>query len=75
MYAIIVLILPVLFLVDNSTCKRPNVLLLIIDDLKPAIRCYEDKSAYTPNIDFISKKSFLFKNAFAQVIFFSVIYY
>lgn len=47
--------------------KRPNVLFIIIDDLKPAIRGFGYESAYTPHIDTLAEKSFIFKNAFAQV--------
>ncbi|KAJ8983450.1 hypothetical protein NQ317_013325 [Molorchus minor] len=37
------------------------------DDLKPAINSFGDKAAYTPNIDRLAEKSFIFKNAFAQI--------
>ncbi|MEY4005156.1 MAG: hypothetical protein RLZZ221_1252, partial [Verrucomicrobiota bacterium] len=30
---------------------RPNVLLILVDDLKPAIGSYGDRLAKTPNID------------------------
>ncbi|KAG5893571.1 hypothetical protein JTB14_028338 [Gonioctena quinquepunctata] len=50
----------------NVFTKKPNVLLIIVDDLKPALKCFGDENAYTPNIDELSKKSFLFNNAFAQ---------
>lgn len=36
-------------LVENTA--KPNVLLICVDDLKPAIGCYGDKAAKTPNID------------------------
>lgn len=35
--------------VENTA--KPNVLLICVDDLKPAIGCYSDKAAKTPNID------------------------
>lgn len=57
-----------LLFINSSYCKTPNVLFVIIDDLKPTLNCYGDKSAYTPNIDFIAQKSFVFNNAFAQVM-------
>lgn len=63
----LILLIQLLF-INSSYCKTPNVLFVIIDDLKPALNCYGDKSAYTPNIDFIAQKSFVFNNAFAQVI-------
>ncbi|XP_066152556.1 iduronate 2-sulfatase isoform X1 [Euwallacea fornicatus] len=50
----------------SSYCYRPNVLFLIVDDLKPALGCYGDSQAYTPNIDKIASKSFIFTQTFAQ---------
>uniref|UniRef100_A0A1B6C2X0 Sulfatase N-terminal domain-containing protein n=1 Tax=Clastoptera arizonana TaxID=38151 RepID=A0A1B6C2X0_9HEMI len=52
-----------------STCNlkpRLNILLIIIDDLRPALGCYGDTRAYTPNIDELSKEGILFKQAFVQ---------
>jgi iduronate 2-sulfatase len=34
-----------------QAAERPNVLLLLVDDLKPALGCYGDKLAKTPNLD------------------------
>ena len=47
---------------------KPNVLLIVVDDLRPALGCYGDKAAVTPNIDQLATHSALFTNAFAQVI-------
>lgn len=44
-----------------------NILLIVVDDLRPALRCYGDAVAITPNIDALASKSLLFKNAYAQV--------
>lgn len=49
--------------------KQPNVLFIIIDDLKPAISSFGYEGAYTPHIDALAEKSFIFKNVFAQVSF------
>lgn len=46
---------------------KENVLLIIVDDLRPALRCYGDHSAYTPNIDSLAQHSFVFTKAYAQV--------
>lgn len=52
----------------NSCYAKPyNVLLIVVDDLRPALGIYGDNNAYTPNIDKLSKNSFVFKNAFCQV--------
>lgn len=43
-----------------------NVLMIIADDLRPVIKAYGDKNAYTPNIDKLAEESFVFHKAFAQ---------
>lgn len=45
---------------------KPNFLFIIVDDLRPALGCFGDKNAYTPNIDSLAKKSVIFTEAFAQ---------
>lgn len=34
-----------------ASSSRPNILLLLVDDLKPALGCYGDPIAQTPNLD------------------------
>lgn len=53
---------------------KQNVLLIISDDLRPALGCYGDENAYTPNIDALSQESVIFHNAYAQVSYFQVLY-
>ncbi|CAH1777299.1 unnamed protein product [Owenia fusiformis] len=43
-----------------------NVLLLVVDDLRPALGCYGDSLLKTPNIDQLASKSVQFNNAYAQ---------
>ena len=38
----------------SAETERPNVLLILVDDLKPALGCYGDLVAKTPNIDSLS---------------------
>ena len=40
--------------------NRPNVLLLLVDDLKPALGCYGDAAAKTPHIDRLAQRSMRF---------------
>lgn len=56
-----------LFLCAKDIASKPNVLFIISDDLRPAIGCYGDRNAHTPNIDQLAQKSFIYKNAYAQV--------
>ena len=45
--------------------KLPNVLFIIIDDLRPALGCYGDL-ALTPNIDALAQRGTLFSRAYCQ---------
>uniref|UniRef100_A0A0A9XN97 Iduronate 2-sulfatase n=1 Tax=Lygus hesperus TaxID=30085 RepID=A0A0A9XN97_LYGHE len=48
------------------SAARNNVLLIIFDDLRPALGCYGDRNAVTPNIDRIAQDGFIFQRAYAQ---------
>ncbi|XP_041496890.1 iduronate 2-sulfatase isoform X2 [Microtus oregoni] len=50
----------------NSATDALNVLLIIVDDLRPSLGCYGDKLVRSPNIDQLASHSILFQNAFAQ---------
>jgi len=50
----------------SLTAKPFNVLFISIDDLRPALGCYGDKTALTPNIDQLAKRSILFNRAYCQ---------
>lgn len=46
--------------------QRPNVLLILVDDLKPALGCYGDRFAQTPNIDQLAKSGLRFDLAYCN---------
>lgn len=50
-----------------SDQTKNNVLIIIVDDLRPNLGLYGYKNAFTPNIDRVFNNSFIFTNAFAQV--------
>lgn len=52
---------------NKSLLLKPNVLLILIDDLRPELGVYGSRNAHTPNIDSLAETSFVFTNAFAQV--------
>jgi len=52
--------------VAQSAAKRPNVLFIAIDDLRPALGCYGDATAITPNIDRLASRGTVFNRAYCQ---------
>ena len=46
--------------------KRPNILLILVDDLKPTLGVYGDPVAHSPNIDRLAEKGMVFKNAYCN---------
>ena len=46
--------------------KKPNILFIAIDDLKPTIGAYDDNYAITPNMDKIAKNGTVFLNNHTQ---------
>ncbi|MGC4003769.1 MAG: sulfatase-like hydrolase/transferase [Pirellulales bacterium] len=46
--------------------KKPNVLLICVDDLKPLIGAYGDPLAQTPNLDALAKRGVRFDAAFCN---------
>ena len=49
-----------------APARQPNVLLLCVDDLKPALGCYGDRLARTPNIDRLAARGLRFDAAYCN---------
>ena len=49
-----------------SNNKHPNVLFVIVDDLRPELGCYGNTEIKTPNFDRFAKESVVFKRAYCQ---------
>ena len=47
--------------------KRPNILFIAVDDLRPELGCYGAKQVKTPNIDAMAKEAVLFENSYCNV--------
>src|SRR5687768_11227275 len=46
--------------------KRPNVLFILADDLRPQLGCYGERQTVTPNIDRLASEGVVFKRTFCQ---------
>ncbi len=46
--------------------ERPNVLLIMVDDLRPAMGAYGDSVAITPNLDKLAANGVLFEQAYCN---------
>ena len=53
-----------LMLAVSAMARPKNVLLIIADDLRPALGCYSDPVAQTPHIDRLASEGVLFQRAF-----------
>lgn len=51
---------------EQTNGSRPNVLLLLVDDLKPAMGCYGDPHAKTPNLDKLAQRGMRFDRAYCN---------
>ncbi len=51
----------------GAPARRPNVLFLAVDDLRPALGCYGDPHAKTPNMDRLAASGMRFDRAYCQV--------
>ncbi|XP_076446036.1 iduronate 2-sulfatase-like [Babylonia areolata] len=49
--------------------KKPNVLFIVVDDLRPTLGCYGNSMMVTPNIDNLAKRSVRFDRAYVQQAF------
>ncbi|MCP4507492.1 MAG: sulfatase-like hydrolase/transferase, partial [Fuerstiella sp.] len=57
---IAILFTAVCVLPSVHAADKPNVLLILVDDLKPALGCYGDSAAKTPNLDALAARGMRF---------------
>jgi iduronate 2-sulfatase len=50
----------------SVVAERPDVLLILVDDLKPALGCYGDAAARTPHLDRFAARSLRFDLAYCN---------
>ncbi len=53
-------------LAQTAAAERPNVLLILVDDLKPTLGCYGDPHAKTPNLDALAARGVRFDHAYCN---------
>ncbi|MBE0677025.1 MAG: sulfatase [Bacteroidales bacterium] len=51
---------------EKVTGRPMNVLFFFVDDLRPNLGCYGDKTAVTPNIDMLARSGVMFSHAYCQ---------
>jgi iduronate 2-sulfatase len=49
-----------------ASAERPNILLILVDDLKPALGCYGDPHAKSPHIDALAARGMRFDLAYCN---------
>ncbi|WP_200836636.1 sulfatase-like hydrolase/transferase [Roseiconus lacunae] len=50
----------------SAAADRPNVLMILVDDLKPAMGCYGDRFAKTPHLDALTSRGMRFDAAYCN---------
>ncbi len=50
----------------TAQSKKPNILFIAVDDLKPILGCYGDRMVKTPNIDRLAKRGTVFTQSYCQ---------
>ena len=63
MKPISLILLSCLFAPLIKGAEQPNVLLIMVDDLRPALGCYGDRLAITPSIDRFAMSARVFGRA------------
>ena len=51
---------------EDLRTEKPNVLLILVDDLKPVLGCYGDPIAKTPNLDKLASRGMRFELAYCN---------
>ncbi|MCB0750777.1 MAG: sulfatase, partial [Ignavibacteriae bacterium] len=69
-YLVVIIVLTLAYLLYTSIKtkkKKPNILFIAIDDLRPELGCYGNEIIQTPNIDKLASQGRIFTNHYVQV--------
>ncbi len=55
------------FAVPAHAAERPNILMIVVDDLRPQLACYGQGHVASPNIDRLAAEGVLFERAYCMV--------
>ncbi len=64
--ATFLLVLTTTWTASSGNLKKPNVVFIAVDDLRPELNCYGAKHMHTPNIDRLAERGTLFRQAYCQ---------
>jgi arylsulfatase A-like enzyme len=65
--SILIIVLTTFTIAILKADKKPNVLVFLVDDLRPELGCYGQEHIISPTIDSIAESGTLFTNAYCQV--------
>ena len=51
---------------EKTSQEHPNVLFIMVDDLRPELNCYDNNQILSPNIDRLAENGVLFQHAYCQ---------
>ena len=68
LHALVITIISLVLSAKKCSGRKLNVLLIISDDLKPALGVAGDEMAVTPNLDQLGSQSLVMKNTYAQQV-------
>lgn len=63
---LLVSFLTVVLIQPASGSERPDVLLIMVDDLRPMLGCYQHPHVRTPNFDRLAERAVVFERAYCQ---------
>ena len=64
--SIVIVVLPLALARSAENTTKPNVLFIVVDDLRPEMGCYGNKIVKTPNLDRLAARGMVFNRAYCQ---------